>query len=131
MFPTSDTLTVIGWQGSIVAPNQAVTLNSNGQFDGSIFAASISGGGQTNFDPFGGTAPSTADPLPALSEGLPIAMGGLAVLGFAALMVRRRKGRPSAGPSSHHLRGPDFEILRRRPGRGQRPGGFGQRTNSS
>jgi choice-of-anchor A domain-containing protein len=95
LFPTSDTLTVAGWQGAIVAPNQAVTLNGNGQFDGSIFAASISGGGQTNFDPFGGTMPSTADPLPALSEGLPVAMAGLAALGFGALLVRRRHGRLS------------------------------------
>lgn len=95
LFPASDTLTVIGWQGTIVAPNQAVTINSNGQFDGSILAASISGGGQTNFDPFGGTMPSSADPLPALPEGLPLAMGGLAIAGFAGLMVARRR-RPSA-----------------------------------
>jgi choice-of-anchor A domain-containing protein len=97
LFPTSDTLTVTGWQGSIVAPNQAVTINSNGQFDGSILAASISGGGQTNFDPFGGTMPSSADPLPALPEGLPLAMGGLAIAGFAGLMVLRRHRRPSEG----------------------------------
>ena len=83
LFPSTDSLTVMGWQGTIVAPNQAVTINSNGQFDGSIFAASISGGGQTNDDPFGGTMPSTANPLPALAEGLPLEIGGLAVLGLA------------------------------------------------
>lgn len=93
LFPTSDTLTVIGWQGTIVAPNQAVTINSNGQFDGSIFAASLSGGGQTNDDPFGGTMPSTADPLPALPEGLPIAMGGLAMVGLAGFTVQRHRRR--------------------------------------
>jgi choice-of-anchor A domain-containing protein len=94
LFPTSDTLTVVGWQGTIVAPNQAVTINSNGQFDGSIFAASISGGGQTNDDPFGGNMPTCFDPVPALGEGLPIAMGGLALLAFAGIVLHRR--RPSA-----------------------------------
>ena len=93
LFPTSDTLTVEGWQGTIVAPNQAVTLVSNGQFDGSIFAASIGGGEQTNFDPFGGTMPSSADPLPALSEGLPLTMGGLALLGFGGFALLRRRQR--------------------------------------
>lgn len=93
LFPSADTLTVTGWQGTIVAPNQTVTLNSNGQFDGSILAASISGGGQTNFDPFGGTMPSTANPLPALPEGLPIEIGGVAVLGLAGLTVLRRRRR--------------------------------------
>jgi choice-of-anchor A domain-containing protein len=97
LFPASDTLTVTGWQGTIVAPNQAVTLNSNGQFDGSIFAASLSGGGQTNYDPFGGTMPSTANPLPALPDGLPIEIGGLAVLGLAGLTVHRHRRRAAAG----------------------------------
>lgn len=106
LFPTSDTLTVEAWQGTIVAPNQAVTLDPNNAFNGSIFAASLNGTSngseQTNFDPFGGTMPSTADPLPALSEGMPIAMAGLAVLGFAGLMVRRRHGRtaPAQVPAS-------------------------------
>ena len=82
-----------GWQGTVVAPNELVTLNSNGQFDGSIFAASISGGGQTDDDPFGGTMPSTADPLPALPDGLPIEIGGVAVLGLAGLTVHRHRRR--------------------------------------
>ena len=93
LFPASDTLTVAGWQGTVVAPNELVTLNSNGQFDGSIFAASISGGGQTDDDPFGGTMPSTADPLPALPDGLPIEIGGVAVLGLAGLTVHRHRRR--------------------------------------
>ncbi|HXN61328.1 MAG TPA: choice-of-anchor A family protein [Acidimicrobiales bacterium] len=94
-FPASDTLTVEGWQGTIVAPDQSVTLDSDGQFDGSIFAASISGGEQTNDDPFGGTMPTCYDPLPAaLGEGLPIAMGGLALLALAGVVLYRR--RPSA-----------------------------------
>jgi MYXO-CTERM domain-containing protein len=94
LFPTTDTLTVEGWQGTIVAPNQAVTINSNGQFEGSLFAESLSGGGQTDYDPFGGAMPSTADPLPALAEGLPIESGGLAVVGFVGLAsIRRRRAR--------------------------------------
>ena len=94
LFPTSDTLTVVGWQGTIVAPNQAVTIDSNGQFDGSIFAASLTGGGQTNDDPFGGNMPACYDPVPALGEGLPIAMGGLALVAFVGIVLHRR--RPSA-----------------------------------
>ena len=96
LFPSTDTLTVTGWQGTIVAPDQAVTLDSNGQFDGSIFAASISGGEQTNFDPFGGTMPSSSNPLPALPEGLPIELGGLAVLGLGGLALRRHRRRSGA-----------------------------------
>ena len=41
-----DSLTVADSQGTIVAPNQAVTLKSNGQFNGSVFAASLTGGGR-------------------------------------------------------------------------------------
>jgi choice-of-anchor A domain-containing protein len=96
-FPSGDTLSVQGWQGTVVAPSEAVTLNGNGQFDGSIFAASISGGGQTNFDPFGGTMPASADPLPALSEALPLALGSLGLVGIAGIvLVRRRHPTPAA-----------------------------------
>lgn len=99
LFPSSDTVTIVGWQGTIVAPNQAVTINSNGQFDGSIFAASIAGGGQTDFDPFGGTVPSNADPLPALAEGLPVVLGGLALAAVAGVVLFRRR-RPSGSGST-------------------------------
>ena len=83
-----------------MAPNQAVTLNSNGQFDGSLFAASLSGGGQTDYDPFGGTMPSTADPLPALAEGLPIEIGGLAVVGLAGFGVPLRRRARAGSPAT-------------------------------
>ena len=38
--------------------------------------------------------PACYDPVPALGEGLPIAMGGLALLAFAGIVLHRR--RPSA-----------------------------------
>ncbi len=79
----------------MVAPDAAVTLSNNGNFDGSVFAASLSGSEQSSFDPFGYVEPipTTVDPLPALPEGLPIAMGGLALLCFAGLIVQRRSRR--------------------------------------
>lgn len=95
VFSTGYALTIGAWQGTVVAPTAAVTLDNNGAFNGSIFAASLSGSEQSNFDPFGygEPIPNTVDPLPALSEGLPIAMGGLALMGCAGLLVQRRRGR--------------------------------------
>jgi hypothetical protein len=82
----------------VVAPDAAVTLSNNGTFEGGVFAASLSGSEQTSYDPFGygEPIPNTVDPLPALPEGLPIAMGGLALLCFAGLMVQRRSRRDRA-----------------------------------
>jgi choice-of-anchor A domain-containing protein len=98
LFPTGYALTIGAWQGSVVAPAAAVTLSNNGNFEGSIFAASLSGSEQSSFNPFGygEPIPTTVDPLPALPEGLPIAMGGLALLGFAGLVVQRRSRRRRA-----------------------------------
>lgn len=95
VFPTGYALTIGAWQGTVVAPAAAVTLSNNGNFAGSIFAASLSGSEQSGFDPFGygEPIPNTVDPLPALPEGLPIAMGGLALLGFAGLILRNRRRR--------------------------------------
>ena len=85
----------------MVAPDAVVTLSS-GQFDGSVFAASLNGGEQTNFDPFGYAEPipSGVQPLTQLSEGLPIALGGVGLLGLAggALLQRRRHLRHAATP---------------------------------
>jgi choice-of-anchor A domain-containing protein len=96
-FPSGYALTIGAWQGTVVAPSAAVTLANQGNFDGSLFVASLSGAEQSSFNPFGygEPIPATVDPLPALSQGLPIAMGGLALLGFAGLLVRRsRRQRP-------------------------------------
>jgi choice-of-anchor A domain-containing protein len=93
MFLASYALTIGAWQGTVVAPAAAVTLSNNGNFEGSIFAASLSGSEQSSFNPFGygEPIPSTVDPLPALPEGLPIAMGGLALLCIVGLTVRHRR----------------------------------------
>ena len=98
LFGTGYALTIGAWQGTVVAPAATVTVDNNGNFNGSIFAASLSGSEQSSFDPFGygEPIPNTVDPLPALSEGLPIAMRGLALLGFSTLMVRRRRSRHQA-----------------------------------
>ena len=99
LFPAGYALTIGAWQGSVVAPAATVTLSNNGNFNGSIFAASLSGSEQSSFDPFGygEPIPTSVDPLPALPEGLPIAMGGLALLGFAGLFVQRRSRRRHRG----------------------------------
>jgi choice-of-anchor A domain-containing protein/MYXO-CTERM domain-containing protein len=100
LFPSNYALSFVSWQGTVVAPNAAVTLSS-GQFDGSVFAASLSGGEQTNFDPFGSgePIPSGVAPLPALPEGLPIALGGLGLLSLGGLLLhRRRQQRHTAEP---------------------------------
>jgi choice-of-anchor A domain-containing protein len=92
LFPPNYALSFVSWQGTVVAPGAAVTLSS-GQFDGSVFAASLSGGEQTNFDPFGfgEPIPSVVNPLPQLSEGLPIALGGLSLLGLGGVFLQRRR----------------------------------------
>ncbi len=98
IFTSGYALTIGAWQGTVVAPAAVVTLSNNGAFEGSIFAASLSGSEQTDFDPFGygQPIPNTVDPIPALSEGLPLAMGGLALIGFVGLVARRRLRRGRA-----------------------------------
>jgi choice-of-anchor A domain-containing protein len=101
-FASGYALTIGAWQGTVVAPAAALTLANNGNFNGSLFVASLSGSEQSGFDPFGSgePIPATVDPLPALTQGLPIAMGGFALAGFAGLLVwRRRHVSQSAVPS--------------------------------
>jgi choice-of-anchor A domain-containing protein/MYXO-CTERM domain-containing protein len=92
-FASGYALTIGAWQGTVVAPTAALTLANKGNFDGSLFVASLSGSEQSGFDPFGSgePIPATVDPLPSLSQGLPIAMGGFALVGFAGLLVWRRR----------------------------------------
>ncbi len=96
-FPSGYALTIGAWQGTVVAPSVALTLVNQGNFEGSLFVASLSGSEQSSFNPFGygEPIPNAVDPIPVLSQGLPIAMGGLGLVGIAALMVRRgrRQGR--------------------------------------
>ena len=98
LFPAGYALTIGAWQGTVVAPDAAVTLSNNGNFEGSIYAACLSGSEQTSFDPFGygEPIPNAVQPLPALPEGMPIAMGGLALICFAGLVVQRRSRRDRA-----------------------------------
>ena len=91
LFPISDTLTVEGWQGTIVAPNQAVTLDSDGQFDGSIFAASISGGEPDELRPVRRHHARLLRPGPRPGRGPPDRHGRPGPVGF-----RRRRAAPPA-----------------------------------
>jgi choice-of-anchor A domain-containing protein len=75
---TALTLSGIGIQGSILAPDAAVNFN-NGQVNGQLIAQGLSGTGQTNLDNFAGNLPDPIDdpaavPTPALLPGL-VAMG--------------------------------------------------------
>jgi choice-of-anchor A domain-containing protein len=91
-FPASSTITLDSWQGTVVAPRVALTLNAGFNVCGSVFVTTITGAGNTKYCPFGGTMPATANPLPALPEGLPIALGGMGALAVGgALLVRRRR----------------------------------------
>ncbi|WP_028535957.1 collagen-binding domain-containing protein [Paludibacterium yongneupense] len=84
---TSVNISGLGVYGSILAPNAAVTF-SNGQLNGTLMAASLSGsqwqGGQLNSVAFTGTLP-TISPVP---EPASYALFGL---GFAGLLLRRRR----------------------------------------
>jgi choice-of-anchor A domain-containing protein len=96
LFPASDIITVDGWQGSIVAPDETVNLGSRGPFDGSIFCKRIYGNGHCNHDPFRGRVPRCPHdpyPPPVLAEGTPIAFGGVALAGFGGLVLYRRSNR--------------------------------------
>jgi choice-of-anchor A domain-containing protein len=84
---TSVNISGLGVYGSILAPNAAVTFN-NGQLNGSLMAASLSGsqwqGGQLNSVAFTGSLPSIS-PVP---EPETFALFGL---GFAGLILKRRR----------------------------------------
>ncbi len=105
IFSAGYALTIGAWQGTVVAPGAAVNLANNGNFEGSIFAASLSGSEQSSFNPFGygEPIPNTVDPLPALPEGLPITMGGLALMAFAGVLVERRRRRDRAAGAQRPL----------------------------
>jgi choice-of-anchor A domain-containing protein len=75
---TTLTLSGIGFDGSILAPLAAVSFN-NGQLDGQIFAASLSGGGEVEHVPFTGCSPAspTSDAgAPSTDAGTPMIDAG-------------------------------------------------------
>jgi choice-of-anchor A domain-containing protein len=78
---TTLTLSGIGFDGSILAPLAAVSF-SNGQLNGQIFAASLSGTGEVEHDPFAGCIPTTPAPdagTPAVDAGTPATDAGTPV----------------------------------------------------
>ncbi len=87
------------WEGTIVAPDVQLTLNATYSVCGSTFTSTLLGAGNTKYCPFGGTVPLNAQPIPQTPEGLPIALGGLGVLGFTGLVVRRRRATRAARSS--------------------------------
>jgi choice-of-anchor A domain-containing protein len=99
-FPANSTIKLDAWQGTVVAPKAALTLNAGFNVCGSVFVSTITGAGNTKYCPFGGTMPSTANPIPALSEGLPVAIGGLAVLALGVVLLQRRRRQVSASVAS-------------------------------
>jgi choice-of-anchor A domain-containing protein len=99
-FPASSSIKLDSWQGTVVAPSAALTLNAGFNVCGSVFVSTITGAGNTKFCPFGGAMPSTANPIPALSEGLPVAIGGLAVLGLGGLLWQRRRHSNRVGAAT-------------------------------
>lgn len=88
------TIEGISIKGSILAPQANVNFNS-GQFNGTLIANSMTGGGQFNYDPYAGTL---LDPAPT---GVPepaawgMMIGGFALAG-AALRRRKRGARAFA-----------------------------------
>jgi choice-of-anchor A domain-containing protein len=79
---TSLTLSGIGFDGTILAPLAAVSFN-NGQLNGQIFAASLSGTGEVEHDDFAGCIPTTPAPdagTPAVDAGTPETDAGTPVV---------------------------------------------------
>jgi choice-of-anchor A domain-containing protein len=98
LFPTRDSLTVGGWQGTIVAPNETVTFDGNGSYDGGIFCHRIYGMCHPCHDPFHGRVPRCPHGLPpALPEGNMVDMGGFALAAFAGFVLYGHRRTAGAG----------------------------------
>ncbi len=78
----------IGIQGSVLAPLANFKFN-NGQINGNLIAASLTGGGQSNNFLFQGELP---DPTPTSKVPEPATLAGLGLVA-AAGVVSRRKGK--------------------------------------
>ena len=60
---TSLTLSSIGWEGSLLAPYADITFN-NGNFDGNLIAASLTGSAEGHHFPWSGEVEVCAEPAP-------------------------------------------------------------------
>ncbi len=75
-------------EGTILAPNAAVNF-INGQFNGTLIADSVSGAGESHWDPFIGVLPAQPVPEPAS-----IVLAGCGVAGIGLVRYfRRRAGK--------------------------------------
>lgn len=87
---TSLSTSGLGFYGSILAPNAAITGGS-GQFNGSVMAKSYSGPGQVNWTAFNGALPTVGQAAAAVPEPASWAMMILGVGAVGAVLRRRRR----------------------------------------
>jgi choice-of-anchor A domain-containing protein len=81
-FSNASTVDVGNWNGSILAPDAALSI-LNGNISGSVFAASYLGGGELHNDNlFNGALPSMAAPEPSTWAMLMAGFAGLGFLGW-------------------------------------------------
>lgn len=87
---TSLSLSGLGFYGSILAPDAAVT-GAYGQINGSVMAQSYSGPGQVNLAAFNGALPTAGGAAAAIPEPASWAMMILGVGAVGAVLRRRRR----------------------------------------
>ena len=95
LFGTGYALTIGAWQGTVVTPAATVTLSNNGNFAGSIFAASLSGSEQAASTPSAteSRSPTRSTHCPPSPKAFRSPWAGSPCLGFAGLIRRNRRRR--------------------------------------
>ncbi|HEY3265818.1 MAG TPA: choice-of-anchor A family protein [Armatimonadota bacterium] len=82
------TLSSIGIEGSLLAPNMSVNF-STGQINGTLVAGTLNGSGEAHYRPFGGNVPNTPN-TPSVPEPSTLAMLGVGLLPLLSLARRKR-----------------------------------------